>query len=265
MDIKVVVAAHKEYKMPSDSMYLPVQVGASGKESIGYQRDDEGENISFKNDTYCELTGMYWAWKNLKADYIGLVHYRRYFTNRTKGYVKRYGEYESLLTSEEASEILSQNDCIVPNKRKYYIETLYSHYAHTLNESHLDLARTIIALKCPEYLPYVDKAYNQKWGYMFNMLIARRDIYDKYCQWLFDILEEMEEKIDVSTLTKFEKRVFGRVSEILFNVWILYEMDINNLKIHEVRHLHMEPINWISKGGSFLKAKFFGKKYNESF
>ena len=59
MSIKVVVATHKEYEMPSDEMYIPVQVGAAEKESIGYQRDDEGENISLLNPYYCELTGLY--------------------------------------------------------------------------------------------------------------------------------------------------------------------------------------------------------------
>ena len=47
--VKVIVAAHKKYPMPSDKMYLPVQVGAAGNASIGYQRDDEGENISELN------------------------------------------------------------------------------------------------------------------------------------------------------------------------------------------------------------------------
>ena len=38
------------------------------------------DSISNKNDSYCELTGMYWALKNLKnVDVIGLCHYRRYF------------------------------------------------------------------------------------------------------------------------------------------------------------------------------------------
>ena len=41
--------------------------------------DDEGDNISNKNKTYCELTAQYWAWKNMEADYYGFFHYRRYF------------------------------------------------------------------------------------------------------------------------------------------------------------------------------------------
>ena len=79
-NIKIIVATHKEYNMPSDDIYLPVQVGAEGKKDLGYQKDNIGNNISKKNPFFCELTGLYWAWKNLKADYIGLAHYRRHFS-----------------------------------------------------------------------------------------------------------------------------------------------------------------------------------------
>ena len=79
-DVKIIVASHKEYQMPADAMYIPVQVGAAGKEHLqsdkqNYVRDDTGENISELNPFFCELTGLYWAWKNLEADYMGLVHY----------------------------------------------------------------------------------------------------------------------------------------------------------------------------------------------
>ena len=79
MNIRIIVAAHKPYQMPKDDIYLPLHVGHAGKPDIGFQGDDTGENISTKNANYCELTGLYWAWKNLDADYIGLAHYRRYF------------------------------------------------------------------------------------------------------------------------------------------------------------------------------------------
>jgi len=79
-NIKIIVASHKKYQMPEDDMYLPLHVGAEGKEKLGYQGDNTGDNISIKNPYFCELTGLYWAWKNLEADYIGLVHYRRYFS-----------------------------------------------------------------------------------------------------------------------------------------------------------------------------------------
>ena len=90
--IVIIVATHKKYRMPEDSMYLPLLVGAEGRTDadgrpvdFGYQKDNTGSNISSRNSTYSELTGLYWAWKNLSADYIGLVHYRRYFSVKQKG------------------------------------------------------------------------------------------------------------------------------------------------------------------------------------
>ena len=81
MNIKILVCCHKNDIFKSSDVYLPIQVGRAISNTIlNMQGDNEGLNISEKNDCYCELTGMYWAWKNLKGvDYIGLCHYRRYF------------------------------------------------------------------------------------------------------------------------------------------------------------------------------------------
>lgn len=77
------IITHKkiEYSVPQG--YFKLFVGAKNKEINlkGYFRDDVGENISSKNSSYCELTGLYWLWKNCKDDYIGLCHYRRFFRN----------------------------------------------------------------------------------------------------------------------------------------------------------------------------------------
>lgn len=82
MDIRILIAAHKPYGFAQDDIYMPVQVGAALNDKFGAACDDTGDNISDKNPYYCELTGLYWMWKNVKADYCGLVHYRRYFAVR---------------------------------------------------------------------------------------------------------------------------------------------------------------------------------------
>lgn len=58
MSIKILIAAHKPYWMPTDAVYLPVHVGAENKKSIGYTPDNTGDNISSKNPHFCELIGM---------------------------------------------------------------------------------------------------------------------------------------------------------------------------------------------------------------
>ena len=120
--VRIIVATHKKYEMPKSEMYLPVHVGAKGKETIeNYQRDDEGENISEKNPYFCELTGLYWAWKNLNADYIGLAHYRRHFSISKKLPNDVNGRIKLVLNENEASKMLENTDIILPGKRKYYI------------------------------------------------------------------------------------------------------------------------------------------------
>lgn len=256
MKIKIIVATHKKYQMPEDDIYLPIHVGKKGKADIGFQGDDTGENISEKNANFCELTGLYWAWKNLDADYIGLAHYRRHFS------VKKTGDkFQSILTREQLEKILKSTDVVLPKKRKYYITTIYEHYANTHDKTHLDKTRGIIERKYPEYINAFDKVMKSTSAHMFNMFIMKKELADKYCEWLFDILFELEKEIDLSGMSAFDARLFGRVSERLLDVWI----EKNGVKYKEIPHMHMEHINWWKKGTGFLKAKIFHKKYRASF
>jgi len=281
LDIKILIACHKPYQVAAGEDYIPIQVGAFGKKGIrvndcpgaktpkAYQdtgallRDDEGDNISQKNPYYCELTGLYYGWKNIEADAIGLVHYRRYFSMKSRSYRKKHGAFDSVLSHDEAVALLTRADVVVPKKRHYYIESLYSHYAHTLDGSHLDLAKEIIASDYPEYMQALVKVYARSWGYMFNMAIMPKTILEDYCNWLFAVLEKLETRINVEELDSFSARLFGRVSEILFNVWLEKRME-EGLSVVECPVIDMEKINWGKKIAGFLKAKFFGKKYKAS-
>lgn len=259
-NIKVIVATHKEYAMPKDSVYLPVHVGAKGKESIGYQRDDEGDNISDKNPYFCELTGLYWAVKNLDADYIGLVHYRRHFSN--KKHLKTEEEkLANVLSGEEIDKLLDKSDIVLPKKRKYYIENLYDHYKHTMYVEPLDIAGEIIAEKYPEYYDEFKKLHKRTSAHMFNMCIMKREMVEDYCDWLFDILFELEKRVDSSRYTDFHKRFYGRISELLLDVYI----NTNKLNYSEVPVIDIQNINWLKKGSGFLLAKLTKRKYSESF
>ena len=252
MGVKIVVATHKKYWMPSDSMYLPVHVGAAGKDSIGYQRDDEGDNISQKNANYCELTGLYWAWKNIDADYIGLAHYRRHFSNG-----KRFGDKkEKVIGQEDLEGKLKETDIILPNPRNYWIETNYSQYAHAHHAVDLDTTREILSEKYPEYIAAWDSSMKKTVGHRFNMFIMKKELFDEYCEWLFDILFELESRLDISSYDKNDSRVFGFVSERLLDVWI----ETKGYKYLNMPYVFMENQNWFVKGGNFIKRKIRGDK-----
>ena len=244
--------------MPNDDMYLPLHVGAEGKDDLGYIKDNTGENISIKNPYFCELTGLYWAWKNLDAEYIGLSHYRRHFSSKE---INKNDLINSVLKLEEADKILDEVDIIVPNKRNYYIENLYDHYKHTLYIEPLDITGEIISKKYPMYYNEFKKLKKRKNSHMFNMFIMKKDILDEYCTWLFDILFELEKQIDNSKYDNFHARFYGRISELLLDVWL----NTKGYNYKEVRVISMEKVNWVKKGSSFLKAKFTGKKYGKSF
>ena len=261
-DIKIIVAAHKKYQMPNSNIYIPVQVGAEGKEKIeGYQPDNIGDNISAKNNYYCELTGLYWAWKNLKADYIGLSHYRRHFTCAEKISRDEKEKFELVLNREEAEKVLETTDIILSKKRNYYIENLYDHYKHTMHIEPLDETRKILEEQCPEYLEEFDKLHKRTSAHMFNMFIMKREYLERYCEWMFKILFELEKRIDPKQYDSFHARYLGRISELLLDVWI----NTNKLSYKEVKVIDMQNVNWLKKGTAFLLAKFTGKKYGKSF
>jgi len=252
-NIKILVAAHKPYWMPSDDVYMPLHVGKEGKADIGYIGDNTGDHISHKNANYCELTGLYWAWKNLEADYIGLVHYRRYFTKKEVRNIE--AKKEQILLRSDWEQILANYPVVVADKRKYYIESNRSHYNHAHHSDGLDLAEQIIQERYPEYSAAFDLVCKRTWAHMFNMFVMRRDMYDAYCEWLFDILGEIENRVDISNYDTYEARIFGFVSEILLDVWL----EKNKVLYKEQNVSFMEKQNWVKKGGAFLKRKVFGK------
>jgi hypothetical protein len=255
MNIKILVATHKQIELPLDTIYLRIHVGREGKNELGYIGDNTGDNISFQNQYYSELTALYWAWKNLKADYIGLVHYRRFLSFKRKNKTEN-----SILTSDEASYLCKGCDIILPKKRYYVIETIASHFAHIHGIEYINITRKIIEEIYPEYLESFDKVMRKRSAHMFNMFIMRKKLADEYCDWLFDILFRFNEMIDFSNLSPFQARMSARIGECLLDVWITK----NKYKYKEIKYVHIGPVNWQKKIKKFISAKFMGKIYTES-
>ena len=259
-NIKILIALHKPYDVPQEDIYLPLHVGAEGKKDIGVKdKDNVGENISAKNPFYSELTGVFWAWKNLKADYVGLVHYRRYFAGKYKFLVN--GKIKKILSNAEINSLLEKTDVVLPKKRNYYIESLYSHYAHTMYVEPLDITGEIIKEKYPDYYPEFEALKKRKSAHMFNMFVMKKDVFDKYSNWMFDILFELEKRVDNSKYDSFHARFYGRVSELLLDIFLR----TNKISYKEVGLRNIEKQNFFKRVKSFLRAKFKGEKYGKSF
>lgn len=259
MNLKILIAAHKKYWMPDDDVYMPLQVGAEGKESLGYTPDNTGDNISAKNPNYCELTGLYWAWKNLGCEYIGLCHYRRYFgkSTHTKDIEKKK---EAIFHREDYERLLQKYDVILPKKRNYYIETVRSQYEHAHFKKDLDEVEKIIAEKYPDYSDAFTKVMNRRKLHILNMFVMKKSYFDEYCAWLFDILFTLEKRIDISSYDAYEARIYGFLAERLFNVWL----ERQGGKRCEVNIVFLEDIDWKVKILKFLKRKFVLRNREEA-
>lgn len=247
MNIKILVAAHKNYVMPQDqNLYLPIFVGKDLHPNVNhtFQGDNTGDNISVKNAHYNELTAIYWAWRNLDADAIGLVHYRRYLS------LHKQKDLTSVLDQAQTESLLQDHDIILPKKRNYYIESNYSHYVHAHHAEPLDLTRKIIEQDYSMYLNAFDEVMQRKSAHMFNMFIMKQQPFDEYCQWLFDILAKVEQNLDISDYNQYEARVYGFISERLLDVWLAVN---EQYRTTEVNFVYMEKQNWLVKGGNFLK------------
>lgn len=163
----------------------------------------------------------------------------------------RNRKFDIILDEDSIIELIKKYDVILPKKRNYYIETVWSHYKNAHNISDLEETRKIIAEKFPEYLMSFDQVMKGKKLHLYNMFIMKKKDFDQYCNWLFEILFELENRIDISQYDNYQKRVFGFISERLFNVWLEY----NRLRKFGVNVINLEKINWIRKILSFLNRK----------
>ena len=115
--------------------------------------------------------------------------------------------------------------------------------------------------KYPEYLKEFDMLKKRTSAHMFNMFVMKKEIFNSYCGWMFDILFELENRIDFSSYSQFDQRLMGRLSELMLDVWIRK----NNMEYIEIPYMYLEKIDLVRKIKGFLGAKFFGKSYDKSF
>ncbi len=243
MHTEIYVAFHKEFPMLSNnSIYFPLHVGKALSDSnLGIKDDFSGDNISAKNKSFSELTGLYWIWKNTYNNVVGLCHYRRFFmfqkpTNwmilkksceylvgqgkKRNGtfYSKNFQHSQLILTGDQLHELMENYDLILPQPRQLKY-TVWEQYNRRHIISDLKTVKSIVETLYPDYSNEFDNVMNQKELCPCNMLIIKRPLFDSYCKWLFSILFKLEEELDISTYDSYQYRIFGFISERLINVW----------------------------------------------
>ena len=256
-NIKIYVVCHKKSYVPKNPYLYPIQVGTSiaGTRLPDMLHDDEGNNISEKNKSYCELTAEYWAWKNDDADYYGFFHYRRYFAfdpdlNRDDGWgniayerISQDAIKEMKLIPSVMKQIITQYDMITVKGRKYprIVEEgkpldVYHEYgiASFQHRKDLDITLGVLREKYPEFIDAAEEYMKSNVAHECNMFIMKKEIFHKYCEWLFDILFETEKRLDMTWYSVEEYRVMGYLAERLCGIYYTYLSKEKSLKCFEL-------------------------------
>lgn len=247
-EIKLFVCCHRPAPVPAHPLLVPLQVGAALSEQRlpGLLQDDRGENISAKNRAYCELTGQYWAWKNVRADHYGFFHYRRYLYpdpaarlpyriegEPTAGLLDRLG-------FERLAELIGRYDLILPKGEDMRLP-VRAHYASAPfhRGDDLALAEEVLLAREPAYARAAEEYLSGTMCYFGNIFIMRREVFFHYCRWLFPILAEFDRRTDPSRRSFQEGRVDGYLAERLLGVYAAHHR--GGLRTLELPRVHFIP------------------------
>ncbi|WP_295364336.1 DUF4422 domain-containing protein [uncultured Succinivibrio sp.] len=278
--IKILVGYHKKSFLLKSDILCPIQLGKKSETTVSkdglldsdehfwlHQNligDDTGENISEKNRNYSELTGIYWAWKNLdkleNPSYIGFMHYRRQFCfdeSLLESVLKKRGitpqkqnnliflngisefskdEISDLFSSDLIYRSVSDYDIVAPC---IHTEITQLEKFKTRNDLFVfsDLEKTIEITNqlFPDYSSSLNAALTTQNNNLFNMFIMKTEIFDECCNFMFSILFELEKYISYEGRNANQKRLFGYLSEVLFTAYFIKKQNenlrIKNLKI----------------------------------
>lgn len=219
------VITHKKFNYNLPQNYKPLLVGANKNPNPkNYLTDNTGDNISDKNKSFCELTGLYWIWKNTSDKNVGLSHYRRFFS---KFHYRKYLDLAVLLTGKVQpvnesmlDKELSTADWIISQPERSGNGTIGENFAKYHHIKDLKITRQILQQKYPKFVKAFDETMSMERGSFYNMFYTTRENLSDYCEWLFDILFEVEQKVDISSYNKYQQRLFGFLSERLLNVYL---------------------------------------------
>lgn len=210
-DIHVYMAkCHLDRKVDLDKCKydweIPIQVGADLTDNILCSvRDNVGDNISSKNKTYCELTALYWIWKNDRSKYKGLCHYRRHFD----------------LSQRVLDKIVHSNIDVILTIPILNFPSVRAAYVNDHIEADWDVMLDGIRELQPQYYETANNLQNGIYYYAYNMFIARSEIFDSYCEWLFPILEYCEKRCGEKE-NKYQNRYIGFLAERLMSIYFIH-------------------------------------------
>ena len=268
------VAFHKKFFSYKDDVIVPIHVGSKeSKENLEYLKDSSGDNISEKNKNFCELTGIYWMWKNIDANFYGMMHYRRYISleNKLEYRLKRIlyifsrlfylkpiinildmrelfqikisdeqvMEKEIRKMSEKITSEMQKYDVILP-KKEIFNKSVYLQYKKAHIVEHLDKLLEIIKEDYEHIYPYYQKEIKKgNKIYPLNVFIMKKEYFFEYSKFIFDVLFKLEKRIKIPS-DSYQMRVFGFLSERMMLPFIDYLKDKEAINVKEGVILYLD-------------------------
>lgn len=210
---------------------FPIQVGAAGNlVHADILTDNTGENISEKNGNYCELTALYWIWKNKLSpngsayneagQYFGLCQYRRGFE----------------LGNDDLLKLVDNSvDAVLPYPLPYEPD-INAHHERYIKEKDWKAVLQAIEELQPEYAAVFPEILGQQYLYNYNLILAKKNVLREYCEWLFPIFFRTEE-LSIPKGSMRNDRYIGYLGETLETLYFMKNADKLNIVHTECRML----------------------------
>lgn len=268
-DIKIFVSHRidQDSETIDNPLYIPVRCGAvfDQREGVTMLGDDTGDNISNKRGSFCELTVQYWAWKNVDADYYGLCHYRRYLSFAKKKFdvdfrnqiveqtlSKRSAKKYNLCSKESEEDLICSYDAVVaeyadieniatPQGIKSSVYEHWKGWSGVLIERRtLDQLVKLIDTLYPQYSKDAQAYLSGKLYRGYNCFILKKDLFFSLCQFQFDILFQLEKKIDSTYYSETMARTIGFMGELLYGIFMYHLEQTHKFRIKCVQLVFFE-------------------------
>lgn len=260
-------------------LFVPVRCGAVfDKQNSNLAGDDTGDNISDKRMSFNELTVLYWAWKNQTADWYGLCHYRRFLCLKNAPFsiaqdehangcvridylneknIEKFGLTESFLRSEIEkydAVFAAPIDLTAMGIKNNYEAMKRSPDYHFIQD--VETALKVIKERHPEFAAAADEyMFKSTKSRLYNCFIMKKDVFDLFCSWLFDILFELEKRIDMSVYSMQQYRTPGTIAERLTGIFALWLEKQGKYKIKNAPLLFLEHPEKMSDNVPAFKQK----------
>lgn len=261
-DIKIFVS-HRidiDSELIGNPLYVPVRCGAvfDRENPMNIAGDGAGDNISERRMSFCEFTVQYWVWKNARADYYGLCHYRRFLsfaeeTFRTDEYnmvytpvltrrsKRRYGLLDEKTMRREiegydavVSEYAPVKNIPTPQGRQSTVRELWgAHVGVFFDGQAVDMMFQLIDSMAPEYSESARAYFAGKLHRGFNCYVMKRELFDRLCRFQFPIMFEVERRLDTTGYTQTMLRTPAFIGEMLYGIFMYHITTCEQWRVKE--------------------------------